>query len=227
MTPNRTTFPIAKPSSPEAKRAAELHAAWLAHDDRLNAVRRDQRAAEQAEHAASLELQDLLFAEVTDSATPAVVKAATRKLDAAAEKTAEPWGHRIEAAQSATRTAHGTFQTYVNEHLEELLDELEPDAQDAHDAFRDALTAVSDAIANLGRQTLRHEFFVHLVDVLTIEDAIQFGALSDLRTTVDRVKIQVEEDIVRVPGIDPVAIQRRRSFLSTGLEESDWVPFPQ
>lgn len=148
-------FPILDPQSAIAKQAADLHATWI--------KRRAAVATVEAEHAEALAAKqaakDALDKALTEAAVagkPARSEAAlVAKLAEAEARAQEPWEARLTAARVAVTHAHGDYAAHVDATLDELLDELRPDAESAVTLIDAAVQELRAALAGWHRVAQR------------------------------------------------------------------------
>lgn len=142
-----TDFPIQKPTTPAGKQAAELHKAWTDQYARANQVEVDYVAAQAEMREAQANLRDVLAKRELGEATDKQVTAA-EDAHAAAKGAAEaPWQERATAAVAATETRRAEYEAFVDENLEELVEELEAEGHLAVDTIRKAAQTIADGVA--------------------------------------------------------------------------------
>ncbi|HWP33195.1 MAG TPA: hypothetical protein VNL97_05555 [Solirubrobacterales bacterium] len=142
-----TDFPIQKPTTDAGKRAAELHQDWSDQFARAGQVEADYVAAQARLKQTEVELVDVLAKRELGEATDADAKAAEDAHAAAKADADAPWQERATAAVSAAEQRRGTYEAFVDENLDELVGELEPDAQAAIDTMRKAAQTLVDGAA--------------------------------------------------------------------------------
>jgi hypothetical protein len=142
-----TDFPIKKPSTTAGKRAAELHKDWCDQYDRANQVEVDYVAAQRELEETFARLYETLSKRELGDATDADAKAAEDAHAAAKAEAEAPWHERARAAVNAAETKRHEYEAHIDENLDELVPELEPDAQVAVDTMRKAAQAMVDGAA--------------------------------------------------------------------------------
>jgi len=142
-----TDFPIQKPSTPVGKQAAELHKAWTDQYGRASQVEVDYSAAQAALRDTQAELRSVLAKGELGEATAKQVTAA-EDAHAAAKGAAEaPWRERATAAVTAAEKRRAEYEEFVDANLDDLVAELEPDAQLAIETIRKAAQTMADGVA--------------------------------------------------------------------------------
>jgi len=142
-----TDFPIQKPTTPAGKRAAELHKTWTEQYERANQVEVDYVAAQAAMEETQVTLRDVLSKRELGEATDKQVSAAEDAYAAAKGAAEAPWRERATAAATAVEQRRAEYEAFVDENLEELVTELEADAQAAVDTIRKAAQTIADGVA--------------------------------------------------------------------------------
>lgn len=147
------TFPFAEPASELQREAARLHAELKryaeAHTERVHDVVRDRDARDEAKAALDAELQR----EARDASPNEELlnNLALGYERAKAKATPEVHGPRVQLAYDAYIEALAAYETFAKAHLEELLEELRPQAdavaaewQKAHERARRLLDPVEE-----------------------------------------------------------------------------------
>jgi hypothetical protein len=134
------------PRGEAAKELARLVNRRHELDDREAALDSEQRQANEDATRLSAELADL---ERANAAGEQVSEKTRREAEASLTKArilaAEPWAERRAGIQAAARDEEHAIQVFVAEHLDELVAELEEDADAAADAVNRACGAVESA----------------------------------------------------------------------------------
>jgi len=140
-------FPIQKPTTTAGKRAAELHKIWTEQYGRADQVGIDFAAAQAALQEAEATLRDVLRKRELGEATEKQVTAA-EDAHADAKGAAEaPWRERANAAVHASEQRRAEYEAFVDENLDDLVEELKADAQVAVDTIRKAAQTIADGVA--------------------------------------------------------------------------------
>jgi len=142
-----TDFPIKKPSTTAGKRAAKLHQEWCDQYARAGQVETDYVAAQARLRETQAELGEVLAKRELGKATDADAKAAEDAQAAAKAEADAPWQERAQAAVVAAEQRRGVYEAFVDENLDELVTELEADAQAAVDTMRKAAQTLVDGVA--------------------------------------------------------------------------------
>jgi len=140
------TFPIPHPQGAAAKAAEKLHQSWGERAAAVKAVETDYRQAHQDVQATSRAL-DAELRRAAEAGRPSEREGelAAALLAAQDHVRQTPWRRRADAARGAVETARVAYQVHVNKHLEELLEELRPGAEQATEAVHQAARAYTEA----------------------------------------------------------------------------------
>lgn len=173
------TFPLVNPTTDAGKRAAELHAAWAKHHDRIAAVERAYLGAQEAMKVANAEMEQALYAAAAagSSRGRAVANAeaafATAKADAEA-----PWEQRLRAPIMAAEQARAEYEAHISDTLDAIL--AEPELADEAEAARDEVLATTQAQAvafeRWGRCRAAHAAIIGPAEGITNQSLPHLGA---------------------------------------------------
>lgn len=116
-------WPLTDPKTPAAKKATELHAAWVKQFARVEKV--------EADHAQAR--ADLVAAEaaIGNADTAKSSEAAEKAYAAAREAVAGPWDARLVGPVRGSEQAEAAFREHVTANLPAILSELDQGAEEA------------------------------------------------------------------------------------------------
>lgn len=140
-------FPILKPSTPAGKQAAKLHREWVDQHDRAKQVEVDFIAAQNRLTESQAELRDVLARREMGNATDEEATAAEDAHRAAKAEVDAPWRERAIAAVEASEKRRADYERFVDDKLDDLVTELEVDAQAAVTTIREAAQTMADGVA--------------------------------------------------------------------------------
>jgi len=142
-----TEFPIQKPTTSAGKQAAKLHQLWCEQYGRADQVEVDYVAAQAAKQETQATLKDVLAKRELGEATEKQVSTAEDAYAAAKGAAEAPWRERAEAAVNASEKRREEYEAFVDENLEELVTELEAEAEVAVETIRKAAQTMADGVA--------------------------------------------------------------------------------
>jgi hypothetical protein len=212
-------FPIESPKTSAGKKAAKLHAAVTDAHARiveLECAQRDAKAEHvEADRALRAHLLDVELGKAADA--PKREAELTAAVKVAADRVAEPWAARLDAAAAAIRSRMAEYAAHVNETAEELLTEpeLADAAIEAHEAIVEAIETLDETLARWQEVKRRHVGIVKYAEGLDAVAMPELYVLDDVRRAIGAALLRGPEDIP-TPTMPEHALARRAELKTTG-----------
>ena len=216
--------PLADPKTDAGRELVKLHAAWTEQHARLQAAERDEAKARTEVRELDAAVQDAAYEDQMASRKTASKKTdeLTEQREAAVRRAGEPWRERIEGAYRATLAKSHAFSRFVDDHLEELLDN-EPELVGEADAVREDLldvlfVQVPELIARWRDLRTRHARLVEHARGLDDRALPHLPQLDTLRRELDRLRLSGDH-LIPTPRVTAQARARRAELKRDGQVE--------
>jgi hypothetical protein len=147
------TFPLGNPTTDAGRRAAELHATWANHHDRIAAVERAYLDAQEALKVSNAEMEQALYGAAATGRRGRAVAHAEAAYATAKTEAEAPWEQRLRAPIMAAEQARAEYESHISNNLDAIL--TEPELAEEAGAARDEVLATTQAQAAAFERWLR------------------------------------------------------------------------
>lgn len=218
-------FPIKTPQTATGKTALSLFEAWTEGYRRSEHLRREQRDAHDDLRRIESDLSEAHFRAEMGQGDPKQTKTLDTARKAAQERIASDWDARFQAADRAREQRRSQFVAFVDEHLDDLLEE--PELADAATAATQAVIAAVNtargALDNYRAVLEGHRYLLGLASTIDGRSLPTDPGIPGLREAIAYLDEHGDE-AVPAPRPTEAALERHRDYIEHGVLEAATVP---